>query len=189
MCPDPRRVAVLGVGNILLQDEGVGVHVARALEERGVPAGVEVIDAGTAALDALAVLGEVDRLVVIDAVDAAGPPGAIYRFSPDDVVGEQQPPPLSLHDIGLIEALEMADHIGLRPRSTVVFGVVPAAVGWGLELSPPVAARVPELVDRVAGEIGAERRAGVPVTAAGVPGASRDAKGGADAHLRAQAAG
>ena len=189
MCPESRRVAVLGVGNILLRDEGVGVHVVRALKERGVPDDVNVVDAGTAALDALAVLGKVDKLVVIDAVKATGPAGAVYRFSPDDVTREQQSPPMSLHDIGLLDTFAMADQIGLRPGSTVVFGVVPAEVGWGLELSPVVAARVPELVDRVVEEIGRGRKSGVPANAPENPGASGNAKGGEDAHLRAQAAG
>ena len=96
---------------------------------------------------------------------------------------------MSLHDIGLLDALEMADQIGLRPGSTVVFGVVPAEVDWGLELSPEVAARVPELVDRVVEEARGQREAGIPVNPSGNPGASGNAKGGEDAHLRAQAAG
>jgi hydrogenase maturation protease len=80
---------------------------------------------------------------------------------------------MSLHDIGLLDTLAMADEIGLGPASTVVFGVVPDEVGWGLELSPAVAARVPELLERIVEETDRDRAAGVP----------GNGKGGDDAHL------
>jgi hydrogenase maturation protease len=165
---------VLGAGNVLLGDEGVGVHVVEALQDHGVPDDVEVVDAGTAVLDALAALGRVDTLIVVDAVEAAGPPGAIYRFSPDSVMTAEVPPPMSLHDIGLLDTLEMAGQIGLRPGNSIVFGVVPEKVDWGLDLSPAVAARVPELVDRVCDEIERVREAGVPANASELSGTRKE---------------
>jgi hydrogenase maturation protease len=167
------------VGNLLLRDEGVGIHAVRALEERGAPDGIEVLDGGTAGLDALAALGRVDKLVVIDAVEARGPAGSIYRFTPDDVAEDRAGPVMSLHDIGLLDNLAMARQIGLEPGATIVFGVVPEAVDWGLELSPAVAARVPELLELVIAETEEGRGAGIP----------GNGKGGQDAHLRAQTTG
>ena len=146
---------ILGVGNILLKDEGIGVHVAHALGEISLGSAeedVEVVDGGTspAALD---VAEGVDKLIVVDAVRGGGEPGAIYRFAPDDVSAE---PKLltSLHDLGLLENLRIMEMVGTPPRETVIIGVEPAEVDWGLELTPTLQEKLPELVRRVEEELG-----------------------------------
>jgi len=76
---------ILGVGNLLLSDEGVGVHVANKLMEMDLPAGVEVIEGGTDGFRLMNVVTGADRLIVVDAVKGESPPGSIYRFDINDV--------------------------------------------------------------------------------------------------------
>ncbi|MDA8187285.1 MAG: HyaD/HybD family hydrogenase maturation endopeptidase [Dehalococcoidales bacterium] len=137
-------ILVLGVGNILQRDDGVGVRVIEHLQGAELPPCVEVFDGGTAALDLLSVVANRQRLIVVDAVQGGSEAGAIYCFTPDDV--ETEPHPItSVHQIGLLETLAMARHLGCSPKSIVIFGVEPKVIDWGLDLSPEVAAVVPDL--------------------------------------------
>jgi hydrogenase maturation protease len=101
---------IVGVGNVLLKDEGIGVHVARVLQEMSLASEVEVVDGGTspAAFDTA---DGADRLIVVDAACGGGEPGTIYRFAPDEL--SEEPKPLtSLHDLGLLDSLRMMEYVG-----------------------------------------------------------------------------
>jgi hydrogenase maturation protease len=144
---------VLGVGNILLQDEGVGVRVVEQLQEAyAIPEEVKVLDGGTMGLDLLYYLEEVDRLLVVDAVDARQPPGTIVRLTDGQIpalLGRK----LSPHQIGLADLLSVAGLRDLAPRETVLIGVQPASLETDLSLSPTVSAQLPSIVDMVLEEL------------------------------------
>ncbi len=152
------RKVVLGVGNTLLRDEGIGCHVARAVMCRvaGRLPDVEVIDCGTCA-DMLPIPGEVDKLVIVDAVSAGGAPGQIYRFRLNDLTLEEKQF-LSLHDMSLIDSL-MLMHLqcaGLAGTGeVVVVGVEPKEIDWGLELSAELRGKIPEIVNIILSELDA----------------------------------
>jgi len=149
---------VLGIGNLIRGDDGVGVHVARALMARGCPDGVEVLDGGTAPLDALATVGPVDRLVIVDAADLGEAPGTIRVLTPDDLIaaaGES----VSLHDLDLVWALNVLQVTGQEPDEIAIVGVQPASMDWSTELSPAVAARLDDVIEVVL--------AAIPARAAG----------------------
>jgi hydrogenase maturation protease len=142
------ETVVLGIGNVLRSDEGVGVHAVRALEARGL-AGADLVDGGTNAYEALAGYDAIERLIVVDAVDAKSEPGAVFRFRESDL--EPSRAPVSLHQLGLLDALGWLRACGVRMGEVVVIGVQPAVTDWGLELSNAVAARmdtVLELIER-----------------------------------------
>ena len=148
-----KKTVIVGVGNVLLKDEGIGVHVVRALQEMSLASPeeeVEVVDGGTspAALDSAE---GVDKLIIVDAARGGGEPGTIYRFTPDQVSGG---PKLltSLHDLTLLDSLRMMESVGNPPRETVIIGVEPAEVDWGLELTPALRGKVPDVVRRVVEE-------------------------------------
>jgi len=143
---------VLGVGNILLRDDGVGVRVVEALQTMELPSTVEVFDGATAGADLLDVLADRRKVIVIDAVQAEGPPGMVFRFSPAELEPQQQAA-LSLHQVGFLEALRMTRLIGCAPEQVVVFGVRPKEVGCGLDLSKEVSEAVPEVVELVLSEL------------------------------------
>jgi hydrogenase maturation protease len=140
---------VVGIGNVLLRDEGVGCHVAQALE--GVPLpDAEVIDGGTCP-DLLQLVADADKLVIVDAVRGGGVPGQIYRFRPEDIEMENKRV-LSLHDIGLIDNLKLAQ-LRCNVGETVIIGVEPRELGWGLELSPELEEKMPQIIDVVLDEL------------------------------------
>jgi len=144
---------VVGVGNVLLRDEGIGCHVVHALEEIPLP-DVKIIDGGTCP-DAVQLLEGADKLVIVDAVKGGGTPGQIYCFHLEDITLEQKPF-LSLHDVGLIDSLMLMklwhpDFIGID--ETVVIGVEPKEINWGLELSLELQERVPQIIDAILSEL------------------------------------
>jgi hydrogenase maturation protease len=143
---------ILGVGNLLLTDEGIGIHVVqRILATRTLPDDVNVVDGGTAGLGLLYDLEGVDKLVIIDAVETGHPPGSIVRLS-----GDQIPVYMSLklspHEITLPDFLAAARLRDLYPKEVVVWGMQPASLEVGVELSPALAARLDELVEHVVQE-------------------------------------
>ena len=151
------RVLVVGVGNILLKDEGVGVHTARRLQEMVLPDGVVVIDGGTAGMDALLLYEDVDRLVVIDAIRGGNKAGTIYKAhlkagemgKLTQLFKRRANSKISLHQIGLIESLAAARKLNRAPKEIVIIGVEPGEWDWGLELTGPVAQSVPKIVKKV----------------------------------------
>jgi hydrogenase maturation protease len=148
----PCPVLVLGLGNILLRDEGVGVHVATALQQLDLPPGVECVDGATAGLDLLDILAHREKVIVIDAVDSDHAPGTVLRLTPDDLAPGDAPD-TSLHDIGLLETLLVARRLDISPREVVVLGVRPFVIDTGLELSPQLGALLPRILALVRAEI------------------------------------
>ena len=147
------RVGIIGVGNILLKDEGVGVHIARALQEVNIPHGInlEIIDGGTS-LDLPVYFEGVDKLIIIDAVKAGSKPGAIYRFHPCDLTLETKGV-ISVHELGLEQSLKMMSLIGNEPKEIVIIGIEPKEIDWGTELSAELQQKIPEIIKVVLEEI------------------------------------
>ena len=105
------RKVVLGVGNLLLRDEGVGIHVVKALEGYPFPPDVEVIDGATAGCDLLPLISGAERVVMVDAMEGGEPPGAVYRLTPQDFEQEPHEGAVSLHDISIMDVLKMLELI------------------------------------------------------------------------------
>jgi len=143
---------VLGIGNILRGDDGVGVRAVEALARLHLPDGVELIDGGTGGADLVDYIAGRRLLIVLDAVDAGGNPGDLFRLLPEDLLAREGGG-LSLHDVGLMESLHMAQLLGCEPDETVIFGVQPQTVRLDLELSTPVADALPKLVDAALAEL------------------------------------
>jgi len=140
---------VVGIGNVLLRDEGIGCHVVHALEGIPLP-DVNIIDGGTCS-DVLQLLEGADKLVIVDAVKGGGTPGQIYRFHLEDITLEQKPF-LSRHDMGLVDNL-MLSKLWHSISETVVIGVEPKEVEWGLELSPELQEKIPQIIDAILAEL------------------------------------
>jgi hydrogenase maturation protease len=148
----PPKVLVLGVGNLLLKDDGVGVHLINSLRDTVFPENIQLIDAGTVSHQLISLFHETDYLILVDAVSADDVPGSIYRFSPDDI-NFQTGYKLSLHEMNLIDILQMAELTGAKPE-TVIIGIQPKDVSsWSLELSDEVKAVVPKVRELVIEEL------------------------------------
>ena len=145
------RITVIGIGNLLLKDEGIGVHIADALQELDLPDNVEIIDGGTSP-DLPAYLEPTDKLIIIDAVEAGGKPGTVYRFYPDDLTPETGEL-ISLHELGLMSSLKMMSLLGNEPKEVTIIGVQPKEIDWGTELSTELREKIPDIVGIVLKEI------------------------------------
>ena len=145
---------VLGLGNILLRDEGVGVRMVERLLARYVlPEGVRAMDGGTLGLDLLPHLQDAGRLLVVDAVQARQPAGTLIRLVGKEIPMFLDASRVSPHQDGLHDLLAVAMLKGYLPAEVVFWGVQVGTLGVGLELSSAVAAQIDKLVDKVIQEL------------------------------------
>ena len=143
-------MAVLGVGNELMRDDGVGVHAVRRLQHELDDGRVECIEAGTALTDALDLVAPGAHVVVVDAAAGGSTPGSLYRLGLGDLA---TPRGVSLHERSLPEAVALAQAAGASLGQVVVLGVEPAAVDVGTELSPALEQALPAILDALRAEI------------------------------------
>lgn len=147
------RIVVLGIGNILLSDEGVGVRVVEKLAaEYVVPPEVEIIDGGTCGMEMLDQLEDLDGLIVIDCVRHGQPPATPVLLKGDKVPVFFKTK-LSPHQISLSDVLASLELTDTAPKTTVIIGIQPASMSLGMDLTPEVAARVPELLATTIAEL------------------------------------
>ncbi len=148
------RVVVLGLGNILLRDEGVGVRVVEALAERyHLPAEVEAVDGGTAGMELLNTLAGCDHLLICDAVKDDAPPGTVIKLADAEVPAFFQTTRFSPHQLGLADVLATLILTGEAPRTVTLIGVVPLDLELGIDLSPEVGAVVERAVEYLTTEL------------------------------------
>lgn len=147
------RIAVVGIGNMLMQDEGVGVHVINELEKiRCLPEEVDLIDAGVNSYDMVDIFCKYETLIIVDAMQAGSAPGTIYRAPLEELDLQPDQNITSLHEMHFIEAVRMTNLLGFSPE-ILVFGVEPQTLKAGLELTPEIAAKVPRLIELIQQDI------------------------------------
>jgi hydrogenase maturation protease len=144
---------IIGLGNPLRGDDGVGGRVVQALAEQALPDGVEVVDGGTEGLGIISLMQGRRRVILVDAADIGQDPGQFVRFSLQEVrlLGDDEH--LSVHATGLRDVLLLAQALDILPDETIIFGVQPASLDWDSALSPEVEAALPELSAAVLAEL------------------------------------
>jgi hydrogenase maturation protease len=142
----------MGVGNMLRKDDGYGAAVLCEIEKDALPEQVELLDAGTSIVDLMEELNGRRKVVVIDAVRGGQKPGTLFRFSPEDVASEAVPAD-SLHQVGLLETLKLAELVDCRPEQVVIIGTQPQDTDLGVGLTDAVKAVVPRAAEMVRKEI------------------------------------
>ena len=147
------KILVLGVGNILLRDEGVGIRVIERIQERyEFPHNVSVLDGGVLGLSLLGVISDADHLIVVDAIKKGGEPGSLYRLEGDEVP-KRILAKNSLHQVDFLETLTSCQALDKVPE-TVILGVEPQDIeNLSIELTPVVQERIDALVDMVLEEL------------------------------------
>ncbi|MDT8436833.1 MAG: hydrogenase maturation protease [Gemmatimonadota bacterium] len=148
------EVTVFGLGNVLMRDDGLGPFAIRTFAAAwDVPAGVEVLDAGTPGLELSTILEDCGAIVVVDTVRADGPPGSLRLYRRDDVLRHPPAQRITPHDPGLKETLLLLELQGESPPEVLVVGVIPERVDYGVGLTDAVRAAVPGVVDAVVTEL------------------------------------
>jgi hydrogenase maturation protease len=143
------RILIMGIGNVLLGDEGLGVHAIRELQSMKLPDDVELLDAGTAFIDALSYIGDVRKLIIIDAIKEGKTPGTVYRIQAGHASYTNYS--TSIHGISIIGIMKIAQCS--LPDTVSIFGIEPEYIGWSMELSNIVKGAMPMLIEAVRGEI------------------------------------
>lgn len=155
-------IRVLGLGNVLMGDDGFGPFVIEALTAGWVfPAHVSVIDVGTPGLDLAPFLIGADAVIVVDSVRSEGPPGTLRLYQRAAILAHAPQPRLGPHDPGFKQALLTLDFAGCGPREVLLVGAIPQTIAPRARLSPPVRAAVNDAVQAVLAEL---ERLGSPAT-------------------------
>jgi hydrogenase maturation protease len=148
----PVGLLILGLGNVLCGDDGLGAAAVRKLREQyDFPEGVMVLDGGTLGLSLLPYIEDAERVILVDAIRAEGPAGSFVRLSGDDV-GPAVANRLSVHQVGVVDLLDAARWTGHLPDELVLLGLVPQSLELSFSLSPALTDHLPDLVERVAEE-------------------------------------
>ncbi len=145
---------ILGLGNPLQADDGIGCRAAEQLEKCTLPDNVQVLDGGTPGVGLVNLFEGRERVIIIDAAEMGREPGTVVRFQPEDVALTGSIDRVSLHRSGVADALNLARALSIELPEIVVFGVQPARVEWDAALSPAAQAAIPHLIDAVLTEIG-----------------------------------
>lgn len=147
------KILVLGIGNTLLADEGVGIVAMRELEARfGAREDMEFLDGGTLSFTLAVPIAECDALLVIDAAELGAAPGSVRSFEGEEMerfLGANRKS--SVHEVGLLDLMSISRLTGHWPERRALIGVQPAVVNWGEALTPQVAAALPEICSLAAG--------------------------------------
>jgi hydrogenase maturation protease len=157
MSTGDQSVLIIGVGNDLLGDEGLGPHVARSLLSRkDLPAQVEVCEAGTALLDLLPAMAHHDRVILVDAIRTGREPGTVYRTElvTGSLFQSAAVLPVSLHEWGIIETLRVAEMLGLMPKQLTLLGAEPETLEPHIGLSALVALAAERIIGHILEETG-----------------------------------
>jgi hydrogenase maturation protease len=142
ICP-PTMTLILGIGNSLLADDGVGLHVLRALTaEAEADPSLRLCDGGTVGLALLPEIENCARLIVIDAVEMGAPSGTLRVFVDAAMDAQMHGSKRSAHEVALADLMGAAHLLGTAPSRRALVGVQPGSTGWGLEPTPPVAAAI-----------------------------------------------
>jgi hydrogenase maturation protease len=137
---------VIGVGNTILSDEGVGVHAARLLQnDPRMPPGVTILDGGTIGLELIPYALDASRVLLLDAMKSGKAPGTLARMTGTDLLGTTGG--WSAHQLGVADLIAALFLVSTHPQDIVVLGVQPAITDWGTSLSPEVEAALAPLVD------------------------------------------
>ena len=150
------KTLIFGAGNLLLSDEGFGVHFIQYLQKQySFPKDVELYDGGTLGIMVTHMLEDADHVYLVDVIDTKGEPGDIYRYEKEDFMLGTLPIKMSPHQIGIQEVLALSELRDRCPDKISLFGVIPHSYDAGVELSPLLADKLPGLAELMVAELAA----------------------------------
>lgn len=152
-----RNLCVIGLGNPLMGDEGIGIRLVEELAKRSALDGVEFIDAGTMGMTLLHLINGKRKVFFIDCALMGEAPGTLCRFTPEEVATKKLLSGFSLHEGDLLQLLALSRTLGESPDEVVIFGIEPVEITPGTELSPLLEAHVQEYCRVILEEIEARR--------------------------------
>ncbi len=147
------KILVMGVGNILMADEGIGVEIVNKMQALDLPDHVELLDGGTAGLDLMPYMKDKKKIIIIDCINSKEPPGTVYKMTPLDLEKNNTIPINSMHQITLAETIQLSRLLGNKAE-IVVIGITPKNYKhYSLEISPELEAVKDKVIKIVLQEI------------------------------------
>lgn len=146
-----KKQCVIGIGNILLRDDGIGVHLINELLKENLKQDVDLIDGGTSTFDLLGYFLDNEKIIVVDSLKGGHEPGTIYRITPDEL-GTFIKANSSLHDVQVLDILKQANFMGYNPE-VIIIGVEPYEIFYDMELSPTIKNEIPNIIRIIKEEI------------------------------------
>lgn len=143
---------IIGIGNILLKDDGVGVYTIKHLESEKLPSTIELVDGGTSTLDTLGFFLDYNRIIVVDCLKAGYSPGTIYKINPEEIK-DYRKENLSVHDVQILDVIKMANMLGKFPEVTI-FGIEPEKICLDTEMTETIKNKIPEIIKLLKIELG-----------------------------------
>jgi hydrogenase maturation protease len=142
------KVIIIGIGNLLLMDEGIGIHVINELEKHKLPENVDIYDGGTGGFKLIDLMHGTKRVIFIDAVDTGKAPGTITTFKSKDVRSIYPKKKYSLHDTDILEVIKMADMLDNPPEIEIV-GIQPKTINYGTTPSKELTDSMSNIINTV----------------------------------------
>ena len=144
-----KKILIAGIGNILLTDEGLGVHILKELSKKKLPKEVELAEIGTAVFELVRFMDGKDKVIIVDAIVSDEAPGTIYKLTPKELKSSRKNQLASLHQFGICEAIETSAQMGNTPE-IVIFGVVPKDYqSIGTELTLELKKSIPKIIQEI----------------------------------------
>jgi hydrogenase maturation protease len=144
-----KKILIAGIGNLLLTDEGIGVHIVQELSRLKLPENVELADIGTASFDLLTFMQGKDKVIIIDALASDDKPGTLYHLSPEDLISGERKLLTSLHQFGILQVLNLIKQKDQKTE-VVIFGIVPKDYQtYGTSLTPELEKALPEIIQKI----------------------------------------
>ena len=149
-----KNTVVIGLGNLLLSDEGVGIHLVRQLSSlRDKFPEADFIDAGSGGMNLLHLIANREKTVIIDCAKMGAEPGMMKRFTPDDVQSVKKLGNYSLHEVDILQVINLSKQLGECPEKIVFFGIEPASLSPGQELSKTLSAKIGFYTENIRNEL------------------------------------
>jgi len=153
-----KNILILGIGNLLMRDDGIGIHVAQRMKDMTLPPDVEVIDGGMLVLEYLYLIEGREKVIVIDAIKTDDSPGTIYRYKNGEIEKKRKDFSLTPHEAAFMKNLNASYLLGTNPEEVIFIGIRPADTGESdlkldTNLSPTLEKKVPEIIEMVMKEI------------------------------------
>jgi len=146
-----KDTVIIGIGNILLKDDGVGVHVVKQLENENLSSTMELVDGGTSTLDTLGYFMDYAKVIVVDCLKAGYEPGTIYKIQPEDIKSYKTEN-LSIHDVQVLDVVKMANMLGKFPK-VIILGIEPEKICFDLEMTETMNKKIPDIIRQIKKEL------------------------------------
>jgi len=147
------KILIIGIGNILLQDEGIGVHIIKELQKMNLPENIYLIDGGSGEVNLMDYTNKgIDKVIIIDAIKGGKTHGLTFRLSANEILSTTKHI-YAFHQSELVGIFKILDVFSRKPKEIVILGVVPKEIEWSLTLSPELQGKIPQIIRVVFDEI------------------------------------